>query len=184
MSRQLQTQQELLQSHFRLMIIYVVLSCAYLVVMLISSFATHDHVITKVEYIKVTPAPIVTPRVLPSTASRSRVIDAAMDIPRPHRVSPASRPRATVTGLSAFQVWQASAALHQVEYCESTMDSQATNGQYSGILQMDADFWATYGGLAYASGPLGATKEQQEHVGYLGYLARGWQPWTCRRAIR
>lgn len=49
---------------------------------------------------------------------------------------------------------------------------------------MDADFWKTYGGLQYASRPEMASEQEQDAVAYRGWLARGWQPWTCRSVLR
>lgn len=69
--------------------------------------------------------------------------------------------------------------------CESHRNPQAVNpsGKYRGKWQMDADFWATYGGRAFASRPDLASEYQQDLVAYHGWLARGWQPWACRSAI-
>lgn len=55
---------------------------------------------------------------------------------------------------------------------------------YYGKWQMNADFWKTYGGLAYARTADQATEAQQDEVAYRGYQARGWQPWACKRVLR
>lgn len=47
---------------------------------------------------------------------------------------------------------------------ESGGDTQATNGQYSGIAQWSPSSWAGGGGTAYASSPTGATYSQQVQV--------------------
>lgn len=52
--------------------------------------------------------------------------------------------------------------------------------RYRGLFQMDARFWRTYGGHAYASRPDLASVEQQTEVAWRGFEDRGWQPWpTC-----
>ena len=58
-------------------------------------------------------------------------------------------------------------------------DIHAVNGQYHGKWQMDASFWASYGGLQFASDPLYATEAQQDQVAWTGWKARGWEPWQC-----
>lgn len=86
--------------------------------------------------------------------------------------------------------WAHSAAGFQVSNCESG-DRHAFDvatryngnahlqGYYQGKWQADADFWRTYGGLQYASSPVGATESEQDAVAYRGYQARGWGPWEC-----
>lgn len=79
-------------------------------------------------------------------------------------------------------MWRTSRAYRIVRHCESTDNYRAVSrtGKYRGGWQMDAPFWATYGGLAYASRPELATPLEQDLVAYAGYLARGWRPWSCR----
>lgn len=57
------------------------------------------------------------------------------------------------------------------------------DGKYHGKWQMDADFWATYGGKQFASDAADASEAEQDIVAYKGYQARGWQPWTCSRIM-
>lgn len=63
--------------------------------------------------------------------------------------------------------------------CESTntWDINTGNGYFGG-LQMDMDFWNTYGGLEFASRPDLATKEQQIQIAIIGRdSGRGYDPW-------
>jgi hypothetical protein len=63
---------------------------------------------------------------------------------------------------------------------ESGGNTQATNGQYSGIAQWSPSSWAGGGGTAYASSPTGATYAQQVQV-LNNMLANGqasqWTPY-------
>lgn len=99
---------------------------------------------------------------------------------------PAKSPRATRSRTSEphgpFWKWVASEHARRVANCESGGDPRAVSrtGKYRGKWQMDADFWRTYGGLRYASRPDLATESDQDRVAYAGWLARGWQPWSCR----
>lgn len=58
-------------------------------------------------------------------------------------------------------------------------DAHLYDRAYQGKWQMDADFWATYGGLAFAPGPAAASEATQDAVAYRGWKDRGWQPWEC-----
>lgn len=104
-----------------------------------------------------------------------------------------SSPASSMTpGSSGGSVaWAHSRAGFRVSNCESG-DRQAPdvntryNGNahlqdrgYSGKWQDDSNFWSSYGGLAFASTAAGATEAQQDQVNYRGFLARGWQPWSC-----
>jgi hypothetical protein len=74
-----------------------------------------------------------------------------------------------------------------VARCESYPDGPravSLTGKYRGKWQMDASFWRTYGGLSFAETPERATEVEQDLVAYRGYLARGWEPWTCRKVLR
>lgn len=71
-----------------------------------------------------------------------------------------------------------------IAQCESGGNWQINTGNgYSGGLQMNAGFWSTYGGLAFASAPYLASREAQILVatrardGYGKYPARGYTPW-------
>lgn len=72
-----------------------------------------------------------------------------------------------------------------VKECESERDGSWAHhyGAHRGYWQMDADFWRTYGGLEFASHPDYASESEQDLVAYRGYLARGWEPWTCARIV-
>lgn len=53
---------------------------------------------------------------------------------------------------------------------------------YYGAWQANAAFWRTYGGdLRYLAdrGRFTAPAAMQDLVAYRGWLARGWQPWSC-----
>lgn len=52
------------------------------------------------------------------------------------------------------------------------------SGTYRGKWQMDASFWATYGGRQFAARPDLATCAQQDIVAYRGWVDRWWQPWS------
>lgn len=63
--------------------------------------------------------------------------------------------------------------------CESTntWDINTGNGYFGG-LQMDMDFWTTYGGLEFAPRPDLATREQQIQIAIIGRdSGRGYDPW-------
>lgn len=94
-------------------------------------------------------------------------------------------------GTSAY-AWAHTTDAYKVANCESgdrsTWDHYNGNphlrdGQYHGKWQMDADFWRTYGGLAFASDAADASEGEQDIVAYKGYLARGWEPWSCSRIM-
>ena len=79
----------------------------------------------------------------------------------------------------AFGIWDKLAG------CEASGDwHNARNPKYKGGLQMDATFWARYGGLAYAPAPHLATRAQQITVAIRGQATQGWQAWpVCSRVI-
>ena len=99
------------------------------------------------------------------------------------------------TGLTAPQTgaygWAHSRAGYLVANCESgdrsapdvntryNGDAHLYDRAYDGKWQMDSSFWATYGGLAYASNAAAASEVEQDSVAYKGFLNRGWQPWEC-----
>lgn len=107
---------------------------------------------------------------------------------RASRSRPLSRPslrKAKIPKSSGAAAWANTRAAIAVAECESGRDGSARShtGKYRGKWQMDADFWRTYGGLKFASSPDRASVAQQDIVAYRGYLARGWQPWTCARIV-
>lgn len=69
--------------------------------------------------------------------------------------------------------------------CESTSQWNANtgNGYYGGV-QMDKQFWSTYGGLQFAPRPDLASKVQQVTVAERGLAVQGWQAWpACSRIL-
>ena len=105
--------------------------------------------------------------------ARARAIQAARDAQR-------ARIRAQSILIAGDSVaWARTAEAVRVKQCESGGNPRAVNGKYMGAWQMDEDFWQTYGGLRFASTPLGATMAQQDYVAWRGWQHRGWQPWTC-----
>ena len=96
----------------------------------------------------------------------------------------AVRVRSQVVKLPAgFTAWRTSRAARLVRHCESTDNYRAHSGQYLGAWQMDHNFWKSYGGTRYAVTPLTASVLQQDLVAFHGWLARGWEPWTCARIV-
>lgn len=103
--------------------------------------------------------------------------------PRPvvHRFVPA--------GLAA---WLRAPETRKILGCEShdnPTDVSTHNGVvYYGEFQANRGFWLTYGGdpryfvLARVGGHslFMAPKTMQDQVAYRGYLARGYEPWSCR----
>lgn len=92
---------------------------------------------------------------------------------------------------SGSEAWAHSRDGFRVSNCESgdrhasdvdsryNGDSHMRDGSYHGKWQMDHSFWATYGGLRFADDPAAASESEQDIVGFNGYKARGWQPWSC-----
>lgn len=107
---------------------------------------------------------------------------------RPIRQSP----RFAVSG--SAEAWAHSAKAVRVANCESgggpndhsstyDGDPHLRDGMYHGKWQMDSSFWSSYGGLRFASDAADATEAEQDAVAYRGYLARGWEPWTCASMV-
>jgi hypothetical protein len=69
--------------------------------------------------------------------------------------------------------------------CEASgIWGNASNPKYKGGLQMDATFWARYGGLAFAPAPHLASRAQQITVAIRGQAVQGWSAWpVCSRVI-
>lgn len=69
--------------------------------------------------------------------------------------------------------------------CEASGDwGNVRNPKYKGGLQMDATFWANYGGLKYAAAPQYATRAQQIEVAIRGQAVQGWGAWpVCSRIL-
>lgn len=77
------------------------------------------------------------------------------------------------------ELWVTSWTAQKISYAESRNNcrDRSSNGVYLGKWQMDQAFWATYGGLRYASSADMATCQQQDQVAYNGWVSRHWQPW-------
>lgn len=97
-----------------------------------------------------------------------------------HAVRPKTVHIANPDKWAAAQVWAQLPEARKIQRKESGFNCKAVNpsGKYRGKWQMDKDFWASYGGLAYASRPDLASCAAQNYVAYRGYLARGWSPWS------
>ena len=70
--------------------------------------------------------------------------------------------------------------------CEASGNWHAVSpgGRYMGGLQMDATFWRRYGGLAFASRPDLATREQQIAIAQRGLAVQGPGAWPiCGRRV-
>jgi hypothetical protein len=121
------------------------------------------------------PATVVTSSQL-NAISGTRVPASSSDptITRAARTSRASR-----AGVSV-RAWASSATARRVASRESGGNCRAVSpsGKYRGKWQMDANFWRTYGGRAYASTPDRASCAQQDIVAHRGWVARWWQPWS------
>lgn len=94
---------------------------------------------------------------------------------------PKPKPKPAAQSFADSAAWAASPKAVAVARCESGGNPTVTNpsGKYQGKWQMDDSFWRSYGGLAFASDPHLASEAQQDEVAYRGWLARGWQPWSC-----
>lgn len=79
------------------------------------------------------------------------------------------------------QTWAQTPKARAVIACESGNRPTAVSptGKYRGLWQMDADAWASYGGLPHAPRPDLASREAQNYVAFRLYTGRGWTPWTC-----
>ena len=97
-------------------------------------------------------------------------------------VTTVSRTRVSRSARKAvsFAEWQESPTGKRIARAESGGNCKAVSrtGKYRGKWQMDANFWASYGGLDYASKPDLATCEEQDKIAYRGWIARHWSPWT------
>jgi hypothetical protein len=85
----------------------------------------------------------------------------------------------SATSAHAYGTWD------RLANCEASGDwHNARNPKYKGGLQMDAVFWARYGGLAFAPAPHLASREQQIVVAERGYAVQGPGAWpVCSRVI-
>lgn len=76
-------------------------------------------------------------------------------------------------------LWVSSWTAKHISYAESRNNCRDVSHDkiHRGKWQMDPDFWATYGGLKFASSPEFATCQEQDQVAYNGWISRHWQPW-------
>lgn len=136
------------------------------------------------------------PYVSPSPVTSSHLVPKPVVKPHPRSTH---RPKARLVrkehvsvsrGTGAY-AWAHTTDAIKVANCESgdrsSWDHYNGNphmrGKYSGKWQMDSDFWSTYGGRQFASTAADASESEQDIVAYKGYLARGWQPWSCSRIM-
>ena len=107
--------------------------------------------------------------------------EASRSAARAAQATAAAKKPAAQTSFANSAAWAASAKARAVAWCESRGNPLSVNasGKYRGKWQMSSSFWAGYGGLAFAARPELASEAQQDEVAYRGWLARGWQPWSC-----
>lgn len=86
--------------------------------------------------------------------------------------APPSRPPAGVMSASST-----SGLAQCIIRVESHGNTQAVNGQYSGIAQWSPTIWARDGGLRFASSPTGASYEEQVYVLNYGLAHHGCGDW-------
>lgn len=81
--------------------------------------------------------------------------------------------------LVPFATWLASPTAQRVLTREShgSCTAVSSSGKYRGRWQMDANFWRSYGGLAFAPRPDAASCHHQDIVAFRGWIASGWAPW-------
>lgn len=128
--------------------------------------------------------PVAPHRVLSVRASRSRPLLPKVSSPSGPVTVAVPESKVTPTSTGSAQ-WARSSAARAVAECESGGNPRAVNatGKYRGKWQMDRDFWRSYGGLRFALLPDLALEGEQDEVAYRGWLARGWQPWECRKVL-
>jgi len=92
---------------------------------------------------------------------------------------PAEQRTASVTPSVAYGMWD------RLAMCEASGNwANSRNPKYKGGLQMDSTFWARYGGLAFASAPHLASREQQIIVAERGLAVQGPGAWpVCSRVV-
>lgn len=113
--------------------------------------------------VKATPIPTAKPTPVPTAAPVAAVSEYTGSVPE--RIAAA---------------WPGDdAKVLRVVKCESNFNPAAVSksGKYRGLLQADASFWKSYGGLQYAPSADKASVEGQMAVMWRGYQARGWSPW-------
>ena len=99
--------------------------------------------------------------------------------PRPRQARSAPAVRSTAVTVHAGGVWD---ALQQCE-CPPGWHCNTGNGYFGG-LQMDMQFWRSYGGPEFAARPDLASREQQITVAERARATRGYRPWpTCARRL-
>ena len=85
----------------------------------------------------------------------------------------------------SVKTWATSWTASQIAYYESRNNCKdvSSNGIYRGKWQMDPGFWATYGGLKFATSPDLATCEDQDIVAHNGWVSRHYEPWQTYSLI-
>lgn len=72
----------------------------------------------------------------------------------------------------------------ELAQCESNERWDIVSPPYYGGLQEDLTFWRRHGGLAYASRPDLASREEQIATARVGLQVQGWQAWpACSRRL-
>ena len=126
-----------------------------------------------------------------SNKPSSKVVAPVPRAKRAYQAQIVKKEHASVSRGTSAYTWAHTTDAIKVANCESgdrsSWDHYNGNahmrGTYSGKWQMDSDFWSTYGGRQFASSPADASEGEQDIVAYHGYLARGWQPWSCSRIM-
>src|SRR5215467_3102921 len=125
---------------------------------------------------------IVVPSAAPEDAADTQVTSDAEETAEspPEIPVPAPPRRADAPPVfSNYTIWD------RLAVCESGSNWHINtgNGYYGGV-QEDMTFWRRYGGMAYASRPDLATREQQIVVAQRGLAVQGWAAWPrCSRII-
>jgi hypothetical protein len=124
-------------------------------------------------------APISAAAAPASAVASSAVTRAPASSSDPTLTRAARTSRSSRAGISV-RTWANSATARRVAARESGGNCRAVSpsGKYRGKWQMDASFWRSYGGRAYAATPDRASCAQQDVVAHRGWVARWWQPWS------
>lgn len=125
-------------------------------------------------------------------------LDALERRERADRASRSRRPTAAPSATAQAARWASSSDAVRVANCESGdlphwpdsdgsryVGDPALHDQpvYTGKWQIGPDEWRDWGGRRFASAPWRATEPEQDETAYVGYRARGWQPWVCARKL-
>jgi hypothetical protein len=66
---------------------------------------------------------------------------------------------------------------------ELTMHEFNGDVEYDGLYSDSLTFWKANGGLKYAPNASQATRDEQNHVNYIGFKHRGYEPWAGDGAV-